>query len=493
MAQRLGFGKKAVSKKIIASVITLAVIALLVFAGPASAINLGLSEFSSSNPEKGEVISTTATITINSNERMSMPNPAGVFIDGDLMCAFALNSDQTCADSGITVTLISTSDANGYGYNADYGYGYGYNYGYNYGYSNEYGYGYTGYGYGYQQGYSNSKFTYNITIDTSKYSIGERTVQLKVDVGDSKVYSSGEQVITIGVSEGQQYADSPTETIGENVTEIVFDSGSSAVSEIIIPSSISSNQSVVLNLEALLSGDNVTLTNEITFVRETSTVNYTVVIPAGTVITGPSGWDGKITLPTVAELSSYGAPSGSLDVVINLGSVGTLTFSDAVKVVLGGMAGKRAGWTSSTGTLTSIDTVCDATHSNINAVSPKECYANAGSDLEIWTYHFTTFGAYTPAPSSGGGHGSSSESSTTVVPDASTSVIPTGAVNNDNNGSNGEQTGTNVGNQGRAGIMGAVIGALGPVAWTGIIVFLGVIAVAYAVVVRRKNKIKAKK
>ena len=473
------YKSKSGKKQIFAAIITFAVIALLVFAGPASAINLGLNAFSNSNPIKGEIISTTATITLNSNERMSMPNPAGVFIDGVQKCAFALNSGQTCSSSGITITLLSTSDANGYGYD----YNYGYDYGYNYGYANGY-----GYGYGYQQGYSNSKFTYNITINTSYYSMGEHKIKLSVNVKPdpaSQIYSSGEQTVTIGVSEEQQYADSPTETVGENVTEIVFDSGSSSVNKIVIPSTVEANKSITLDMSSLLSGNTINVSNGITLERNSGN-NYTAVIPAGTVITGPAGWDGKITLPTVKAVSGYSISSGSIDAVIDLGSVSELNFSNPVEVVLGGMAGKKAGWTHGT-TLTSIDTTCNnlTAPTNINSASPRECSIDSGSDLAIWTYHFTSFGAYTPAVASTTVAVSSSGGSGWAVNKTVNATTPSTNTGTDNNSPSDASA-----KQGLLSrITGAFIGTFGPVGSTIIVVFIiAVIAGLVVMSVRRKRK-----
>ena len=471
------FKSKSGKKQIFATLITLAVITLLILSGPASAINLDMTEFSNTTPEKGEVISTTATITINSNERMQMQNAVGVFVDNELACGFAINADGSCPETGVTVTLLSTNAENGYGY-ADYGYV-------------NYGYGYQGYGYGYQQGYSNSKFTYKIEINTSYYSIGEHKIKLSVNVKPdpaSQVYSSDEQTVTIQVSEGQQYADSETETVGSEVDELVFDSGSSAVDKVVIPSSIDANKSITLNLAALLSGDTVTLPNELTFSRETSSgVNYTAVIPAGTVITGPAGWDGKIILPTVKAASDFSISSGSINVVIDLGGIDELTFSNAVNVILGGMAGKKAAWTHGT-VLTSINTACNnlTDHSNINTVSPRECYIDSGSDLVIWTYHFTSFAAYTPSSTTvvaTGGSGGNSYAQQKVVAAPNNTVSPS-------------EDGITLDSPARPGflarITGAVIGALGTTGTTIAVIFILVVIVAVVIVSRRKPA-KAKK
>ncbi|HVU06251.1 MAG TPA: peptidoglycan-binding protein [Candidatus Paceibacterota bacterium] len=127
-----------------------------------------------------------------------------------------------------------------------------------------------------------------------------------------------------------------------------------------------------------------------------------VEIPSGTVITGDSSWDGKIKLPEVATVSvapSVGAgQTASVAVAIKVGSdTATLTFDKAVRLVLTGQAGKRAGFIPAGGsTFTEITETCvadDQTTANALAAG-SECKIDVGSDLVVWTKHFTTFATY---------------------------------------------------------------------------------------------------
>ena len=121
-----------------------------------------------------------------------------------------------------------------------------------------------------------------------------------------------------------------------------------------------------------------------------------------------------MNIPTVKPASSYNVLAGNIDTVIDLGSSVELTFDKAVKIVLGGKAGKKAAWARGTNTLTEITTICNSATNptNINTVNPKECYINSESDLIIRTYHFTTFASYSPSSTTtaatGGGSGSGS-------------------------------------------------------------------------------------
>lgn len=141
----------------------------------------------------------------------------------------------------------------------------------------------------------------------------------------------------------------------------------------------------------------------------TSLGTVEIAIPDGTVATGPAGWTGSIELPTVkasASATVSGAQSVNAVVEVGLGNQ-TITFSKAVRLVVPGMAGKSAGYVRN-GTFTAITRTVSADN---QSTADSEIPANAegtisvGSDLVIWTKHFTEFVAYTPVSSGGGGSG----------------------------------------------------------------------------------------
>jgi len=248
--------------------------------------------------------------------------------------------------------------------------------------------------------------TANFTINCSGYLINAtnltagQTYTLNITVNDTLNNRNSGLISIVVLGTSQQYAINETVAITENITEIVVDSNSPALQQVTIPSNISSNTTVSVNFAPMMSFGNVTIgTSNVTLKREAASANYTAQIPAGAVISGSSAWDGKIILPIV-NTSSFTAPSGSVDLVIEVGSNIELNFSQKVKLVLGGMAGKKAAWSRST-TLAEITTQCNnaSNPTNINSTSPRECYIDSGSDLLIWTYHFTKFAAYTPATS----------------------------------------------------------------------------------------------
>ena len=235
-------------------------------------------------------------------------------------------------------------------------------------------------------------------------------------------------LISTQIEENETLADDEQEIIDENVTQVRVPIGS-PIEELIVDSDNQVNISLAELID--LAGD-VELVNDFILIRQTSTANYTAEISAGTIISGGSDWDGKINMPTLMDVASYSAPSGTADVVIDVGSGSELNFSNPIKITIGGNAGKKAAWARGTSILTEITTVCDSSTNptNINAVSPRECYIDSGSDLIIWTYHFTQFAAYTPSvpsstESSGGGGGGNSENLENLGPGHVTpEVIP---------------------------------------------------------------------
>ncbi len=253
----------------------------------------------------------------------------------------------------------------------------------------------------------NANPNFNITsqgfiANATALSIGSHT--LIIIATDAAGNSQTANIVLTIIESDQQYAQDENVTVGANTSDIVFNSGSSAVEKIIIPSTIASDKEINLDMSALLSSSNVSVGGDMILERQTTSVNYTATIFSGTVISGNSTWDGVLELPQVSTLTS---DLGTVNTVIQMGSSQRLNFSDAVKVVLGGMTGKKALWSDSTGTY-SIGLCSDATSTSSGSLASGECYLDDGANLIIWTYHFTKFGAYTPTSSGGGSSGGSS-------------------------------------------------------------------------------------
>ena len=227
---------------------------------------------------------------------------------------------------------------------------------------------------------------------------------------DTSGYSNITNVLNFSVifpTASQTIANTRSMLVGDNITQIIVPTNT-----VLRNVAVTSTNSVYMNLSNIVFGGSVIIPNNFTLIRR-GTVNYTAFIPSGTIITGATGWDNTITLPLVKSNSGYTAPSGEVDVVVDVGSGVELNFSQPVKIIIGDMEGKSAAWTRGAGTLTEIARECNDVDAptNIDSVTNRECYVDSGDDLVIWTYHFTEFAAYTPevitprTPGGGGGGG----------------------------------------------------------------------------------------
>lgn len=166
----------------------------------------------------------------------------------------------------------------------------------------------------------------------------------------------------------------------------------------------------------------------------------TVTIPAGTTITGPDTWDGTIVMPTVKTTPSASV-GGTASAVVEVGFGDTeLKFDNAVRLLLPGQAGKSAAYVRGGKSYSITRTVSadSQTTADSELGAGQEGKINVGSDMAIWTKHFTEFVAYTPASSGGGGGGSSFGGITinaatggTVTASGVTVVIPANAFSKD--------------------------------------------------------------
>lgn len=215
-------------------------------------------------------------------------------------------------------------------------------------------------------------------------------------------------------------ANSTNVTVDSNSTNIMVPVGQN-ITDISVPSTISDDTNVTLDLSLLVTADsaskNVSINNNLTLSRDTSSIDYTVNIPAGTTITGDTSWTGIINVPTVKATSTVtptpdSGTTASVTTVVEVGYGDTkLTFDHAVRLLITGQAGKLVGYSRS-GTFYKITATCSAdTQAAGDALAAEgDCKIDVGSDLVIWTKHFTSFATYDqtanpPAPPSGGGGG----------------------------------------------------------------------------------------
>lgn len=259
-----------------------------------------------------------------------------------------------------------------------------------------------------------------INLDQVKLKDGKYNLTVSVKK-DDKIYYKNVTLILEGIKNTQD-ATGETTTVNDITTDVVLGVGSINVTKITIPNTISEDKEITLDMSALKIGNTVTPTKNFTLERQ-GTNRYSAILPAGTIITGDSTWDGKLILPTITTITSS---AGTINVAVNMGSTQRLNFSKAVKVVLGGMNGKSALYKDSTGEHT-ISACVDATDTSAGSlVSGGECSLSSGTDLIIWTYHFTIFAAYTPSTTATGGGGRSTRDRTVSEPSPqTTSPTPT--------------------------------------------------------------------
>ena len=129
------------------------------------------------------------------------------------------------------------------------------------------------------------------------------------------------------------------------------------------------------------------------FINKEITVNYSdnkVVFPAGTKITGPSRWNGEMSLPEIETsptiMPSVSGHSVSVLQTITIGGGGDFSFDKPVQLIFNDQAGKRVGFIKG-GSFTEIEACGGA-----NIPSGKEdCKYDSESDLIVLTKHFTEF------------------------------------------------------------------------------------------------------
>ncbi len=234
--------------------------------------------------------------------------------------------------------------------------------------------------------------------------------------------AAGTATITVTTVDGSKTAVCAV-TVTEPVT--AASGGTTTITDTPVTISVPSN---VSNTNIDVTPGNVLPLIEINAATSLGTVQAT--IPAGTTASGPAGWSGEITLPTVKASPSTtvtGAQTVNAVVEIGLGN-DTITFSKAVRLVIPGMAGKSAGYVRN-GVFTPITRIISAdnqTTADAEIPATGDGKIDVGNDLVIWTKHFTEFIAYTPvtSSSSGGGGGGSSTSQYISSTTGSASVTP---------------------------------------------------------------------
>lgn len=242
--------------------------------------------------------------------------------------------------------------------------------------------------------------------------------------------------ISGSVTAAPWYTDSSKSTLSTNTPLATNTSLSASAPEVVIPPSFTQAATIVIpatvvepkiNLASLVQTDGsnkvATVPAPLTFEVTTPIGTGRIAAPANIKITGPAGWDGIIKAPTVKSSATVNIPAGTLLNVIEIGlPTEQLTFDKAVRITFPGQKGKAVGY-SKNGSFTEIATICAADSQSAADALPAagDCKIDVGSDLVVWTKHFTEYVVYAPsvntnpnAPSGGG---------TDVTPPTETSVV----------------------------------------------------------------------
>ena len=169
--------------KIISSFLSLAILGILIIAGPAQAFFFIIA-LSDNEADKGEMISFIVSINIESPDRLPVNN-LSLELKGPISktCTFTPSGNpiEGCSNmiiNKISTTIFTQGNLTGNYSNIIYNWGYGY-----------------GYGYGYSYNFPNQFLSYNITLNTSILEYGEYKTFFKAIIGSDIFSQRGENLI----------------------------------------------------------------------------------------------------------------------------------------------------------------------------------------------------------------------------------------------------------------------------------------------------------
>ncbi len=218
------------------------------------------------------------------------------------------------------------------------------------------------------------------------------------------------QTYTVTAADSSTQGYTVTVTVLAN-TQTVPDAGGAATVNNSTPEVVITNPTQVVNLTISSGTTNPTIdvgsfitggTGTLPEINITSANanNTSVAIPASTTVTSADNtWNGVIAAPTVTTvtLPDTAGQTKTLSTAIEVGFTGAkLSFDKAVRLLLPGQAGKRAGYIRTGIEFTEITNTCAADNQATGdaLAADGECKIDVGTDLVIWTKHFTKFATY---------------------------------------------------------------------------------------------------
>jgi hypothetical protein len=129
--------------------------------------------------------------------------------------------------------------------------------------------------------------------------------------------------------------------------------------------------------------------------------NFQVRIASSTKVTSSNmNWNGILIAPTMTT-TTLPTTEGLVRTLVSSIKIGyfgdTLSFDKGVRLIFPDQAGEKIGYSNNGNEFVEINNVClsdDQADADILA-SNSECKINVGSDLVVWTKHFTTFAVFT--------------------------------------------------------------------------------------------------
>ncbi|WP_261302058.1 S-layer homology domain-containing protein [Paenibacillus andongensis] len=272
-----------------------------------------------------------------------------------------------------------------------------------------------------------------VTLATVTPTISDSNATVKVNrTAVTSGLSSGAISLNVGINPitvvvtAQDGKTTQTYTVNVIRAAVITASSTTPIQVTTVPVSITVPSGVTnakISATSVTVGSNKEATLPLVEVQAATTLgNVSVTIPDGTKIMAPANWDGTINLPQVLSNSSVRINSGVVSAVIEVGSTDvSLTFDKAVRLLIPNQGGKRAGFVRN-GVFTEITEPLSA---DTQAAADKiaeggDAKITVGSDLVIWTKHFTKFASYTKVDSpsetgSSGVYGGGATNSATIA------------------------------------------------------------------------------
>ncbi len=178
-----GFSRDRGKSLVPSTIITLAIVAMLILSGPAQAVAVLISGQDSYTMDRD--IEFQLTIELNENDKYVPLTNISLDLTGNVSkrAVFDLNGKRISGNCGIDINPVLAPNSNDFGYGSGYGYDTGTGYGYDFG--NGY-----GYGYGYGGGGGKLSYIYNVSIETTCLSEGSYTVVATLNTDQNVAFHS---------------------------------------------------------------------------------------------------------------------------------------------------------------------------------------------------------------------------------------------------------------------------------------------------------------